>query len=533
MPGVGVGTGVWRRRTFGAGGVIATAMLGVNQGSRIATQGFNNGAGIRSRLTRAKKYSKVGFRYYQIVIPVFYPTGSPINDTLYAGAQAVLRFQHGIEYPYTNAVTGLAARKATTWAGLNYVAYDNATYDGITGYLISDVMDFGSVIPADAAYGEWLTVELPAGGTNVLPWTGNGSSFIQRYEGGLESAASLITAYGGASDAALSNTSITGYTTAQTGAAQYFMPTITLIEAPASTKTVAVIGDSISYGVGEGAAGSASAGDTRGSALGNTGYVDRWLYESAGLNAVNLGRGSDRLQYLKTPSNWRYRRNLLAISKPKIVIMQNAVNDISSTISNLSWTAATAYARFDVVVVGGGAAYLVTVAGTSGGVPPVAPGAIGDTVADGTCTLRYLGASASGNPWRRAMDILGRIAFAVDQVKQVLPSVKIVQTIPTPSVTTTDSYATVVNQTPAVGWGDATTSIRGNMVTLLNDAAIRGILGIDAVIDPNPGVENAPQTSRWVVNGTAFYAVPDGVHPNSTGAALAAAAIPAGMLTSL
>ena len=95
----------------------------------------------------------------------------------------------------------------------------------------------------------------------------------------------------------------------------------------------------------------------------------------------------------------------------------------------------------------------------------------------------------------------------------------------TPGDTSSDFFATIANQTLQSGWGTST-STRG-----LIDAQIRAknpLLNISAVIDPNVYLEyNWPtsETSNWIVNGTANYVTYDGVHPNSTGAMLAAPSI--------
>jgi lysophospholipase L1-like esterase len=284
--------------------------------------------------------------------------------------------------------------------------------------------------------------------------------------------------------------------------------------------TIAVVGDSISYGVGEGVAGSGSNGDTLGDALGNAGFISRGIFENVGYNEVNLSRGSDGNKYLQTASNWTYRKELMVLANPSYVINENIHNDIASLPTTANWAASTAYSQ-DAVVLRLGNFYLATTGGTSGSTGPTGTGS---SITDGAVTGAWIAADP-GSSGRPAYNVFGEIANVNAQIKAALPGIKIIQMLATPTDNSSDAFETTANQTLQSGWGTATSS-RG-----LLDAQIRAknpLLNISAVIDPNVYLEyNWPtsETSEWLVNGTANYMTYDGTHPNSTGAMLAAPSI--------
>lgn len=443
-------------RPRGGGGQIV--VRGIGQGMRIAVQGFDT-ANIRASTYRARRYANVAFRYYRVVIPVYYPAGSsPIMDTLFTGASAVLRFQHGLEYPFTPALTGLAPRRPTTFTGATYVQYDNATWDGSTGYLISDRMDAGQVVPKGAFWGCWTTTELPVSAANAIPCHKNTSSYLNRYEGSISSANSQIAGYGGASDAALTATNITAASASQSGASRYFGPAMYLVETNGTSRHVVTIGDSLAYGVGEGVTGSGGYGDAQGSALGNAGYISRGLYEVAGVDEVNLARGSDGDKFLKTPANWRYRREGLILANPTHVVAENIHNDVSAGFSGAtgigvpvpSWAAGTTYAKWDPVVrATAGGTYIATQGGISSATGPTGTG----TSIDGTVTWAYV--TGNGGAGTSNTGYVALAASVGDQIRTAVPAAKLIRALVTPdakstrSVTSLTSSGTTVTATVA------------------------------------------------------------------------------------
>jgi hypothetical protein len=493
---------------------------GMGQGMRTAIQGLNGGTNI-STTSRTRHYSNVPFNRFRLVFPIFQSTGTPIADVVLSGT---FNFQFGIEYPFTNAVTGLAARTPITFSGVNYVTYNSATWDTSTGYIISDIITLPQSIPVGAFFGIWTTVELPAGVyNNALPWMINATNNLERNIGQSFSSSSRISGLGGASDFALASTSITHLGTTQAGVTGVFTPSMLLIETPISTKSVSVIGDSIGYGNNEGQTGSSTFGDSMGSSLGNAGYIDRGLYEVANLIGVNFSRGSDGGKYVTTATNWKYRRQLMILANPTHVINQNIHNDVSSSITISGWATNTAYVKYDVRSANAGI-WMVEVGGTSLG-SGTGPSGTGPTFSDNGITWRYIGTfPASANP-RGYAQIFSYIASVNDQILAACPSVKIIQALCTPDATSSDSWATAGNQTVSTGWGDGT-SRRGLINAMIRAKNAR--LNITEVVDPNQYLEDSypTETSKWV-SGSANFATQDGTHHNSKGANLAQAAVTA------
>src|SRR6185369_18263 len=253
---------------------------GLSQGMRVATVNLVTGGTSRSRCFRSRHYSCVPFRYFQVALPYFGAFGSnPIADALFTGSQAQLFNQVGFLYPAVNSFTGIPARQAVTFSGLNYNAYDNATFDGsVRGHVWSDIMDAGQIVPAFAPFEFWTTIELPAGvWNNNLPAQRSASNFLPRFLGAVSSTNSQIAALGGASDVALTASSITAVTSAQAGAQVMFTPAMIRIGVDASVKSYVGLGDSLSDGVGEGTDTADTSGDSLGDALGNAGLLDRGL----------------------------------------------------------------------------------------------------------------------------------------------------------------------------------------------------------------------------------------------------------------
>lgn len=511
----------------GLGSFAAGEFRGLGQSMRTAVQGLNGGANIVTT-SRLRHYSKVAFRRFRVVIPVFQTTGTPLVDTLFTGSSAILNFQMGFEYPFTEAATGLPARIPVTFSGANWVRYNNTSWDAAYGHIVSDVIDVGQTIAADAFFGLWCTVELPAGTyNNALPYTINATNFNERWACQSFATSSRIAALGAASDFALTSTSITHLGTTQTGVTGVFTPSMLLIEAPAGTKTVGIMGDSLGFGNNEGQAGSSTFGDSMGSALGNAGYVDRGVFEVANFNGFNIAKGSDGTKYWKTAANWKYRSQLLWLGNPTHVVNQAGVNDVSASITISGWAANTVYAKYAVASANSNV-YMCDVAGTSaasGG-----PSGTGTAIVDNTCRWYYIAAlPGSANP-RGFAQVFADIVNVHDQIKAILPGAKIAKTTVTPVSSSSDTFATILNQAAATGWGDATTRYG-----LLNAKIVgkEARMQIDTVIIPNEFVEDSYPTStgKWVVNGVANYSTQDGTHHNSKGADLAEAAVTADKFT--
>jgi lysophospholipase L1-like esterase len=294
------------------------------QNMRQTVSGFSGGSAW-SQCTRTRHYSNVPFRYARFVIATFHNIGKPIAD---ADLPASFNFQIGVEYPFNAAFAGIAPRAAVAFNGRNTASYVGGV--GPFGYILSDIFDFGTTIPAGAFFGLWTTIENAAGagaGHGAIPGqatlSNNYQPGWQRYTGSVSAISSLLSAA-----TALSATSITPTTSAQGGGGWGLSPCMMLIQCPASYPSIFGIGDSIMYGVGEGDPGSGPHGDSLGSALGNAGFAARWIYEVLGYNFVNLGRGSDAFGKF-TAETAKYRLKLLALANPTHILSQNSHNDIS------------------------------------------------------------------------------------------------------------------------------------------------------------------------------------------------------------
>ena len=318
---------------------------GLGQRMYITQQGSAGGANW-SNCYRSRHYSNVPFRYFRVVLQTFEPgVAAPFTDTDFATSFV---FQVGFEYPYVQGNSGIPARIPVTFNAANATGYSPATgpfeyvhsdnlvgYSPATGpfgYILSDVIDAGQVIPAGAFFGFWTTQENAAGSasaSNSLPYYFNATNYLERYEGYTLAASSLVAA-----NTALTASSITHVSAAsQAGLAEGVTPSMILIECDPDDKSVLMVGDSITYGVGEGVAGSGTNpnayGDALGSVLSNAGYPARLLNEKFGYNTVNFGRGSDRLQYASA-NNWKYRLQMAALANPTHIVQQNLINDITS-----------------------------------------------------------------------------------------------------------------------------------------------------------------------------------------------------------
>jgi lysophospholipase L1-like esterase len=501
---------------------------GLAQGPDLA-EGYYNGGGAMSESFRMPMYSNVPIRYCKVAIPLYYPNGASLTDTMFAGNQAILSYQFGVEYPFSSALSGLAKRIPVTFSGANSWTYRSAGWSG-GWYKLSDTFDFGQWLPAKTKFGVWSTVEIPTNiGTGALPTVGNnGSNCLQRYIGAATNTTSQIKALGGASDFALTSTSIPAATSDIAGQAVY-VPML-LCEEPIDAKLAVTIGDSIAAGVGEGGANggqtcAATNGDSYGDALGNGGIVQRGVYEDTNGNGVNLGLASDGAKNLHTASNWLGRQALLALANPTTVFQIDVHNDVIPAPSVGSWVKNTAYAPFTVKY-NNGAIYIATTGGTTKNQTGAGPTGAGAGIVDGTVVWNYL-APYLGDGTDSVGSLVGWEAQTNAIIKSIAPNAAILAMTATPYSTSTDSWKTVANQTAGFGAGSSTSVARWNaFVTSRNPALL-----ISGYIDPDAALETsypATQSGVWVVapgqNVVDYATQNDGVHPNSVGYGLVQAA---------
>jgi lysophospholipase L1-like esterase len=307
----------------------------MGQGMQAFPAGANAPTGLYSVLSRVRSYSNSRFRYFRVVMPLFWvEQGPPIADAAFAQP---LNFQVGIEYPFTPALTGIPGKRTTvTWSGKTTLSSDGTGY-----YAISDVMDMGSIVPAGTYFGVWTAQENASGPGRTTTYGGLvPSNFMpDRYVGFQSSAsASFIE-----TNAVATATSVEGATSSQGGGGYLMTPAFFLVEDLDNKASVVLLGDSIMYGVGEGDSGSGSFGDSLGSQQANGGWAARWVDEELGLNHVNFSRGADAFQYLTDSNNWPGRQALLSIVQATHVLCGHGHNDLANPITKIVADAGSTY----------------------------------------------------------------------------------------------------------------------------------------------------------------------------------------------
>jgi lysophospholipase L1-like esterase len=467
---------------------------GVGQGMSLSIQGFS-GASSDSRVTRTRHSSNTRFKSVRAVLQTKYVTGNPQTDQ---DLPYDYDFQVAFEQGYTNAVTGIPERKLFKFGGNDSVEYrvSNAPTDG---YIISDPLVLDNYVEGSELFGLWTTVNSIGGAWDTLPYQRNGSNFIQRYVGA-DAGADLI-----ASNAAKSATSITSTSTSQSGVSNYFSPIMLLIETDSTSPFIAIIGDSIGYGVGEGTPGSSTNGDALGDSFSSSGAIERPLYSELGFDGFNMCVGGMSNKEMANAGDWPMRRALLALANPTHVINMNVHNDTSIGNFVLGRQKSQAYFVYDVIGSGGNT-YFCNTPGVSGTVDNLT--GTGDGVVDGTCVWTFIAANNSASA-----HTITNMTATNDIIKGILPNAPIFAMLGTPDASSTDGWLTVVNQTAANRWGDAT-SKRGITNTIIS--GLPSYLNVDYAIDPNIALESSPNTSLWVADGVDVV-TSDGTHPNSTG----------------
>lgn len=104
---------------------------------------------------------------------------------------------------------------------------------------------------------------------------------------------------------------------------------------------------------------------------------------------------------------------------------------------------------------------------------------------------------------------------------------KIIRTRLMPRTTSTDSWATLANQTPNTGWEAG--GKRDAINTGLQTALVNG--KIDILLDALAVLADPADANRWLTNGTSKYTTSDGTHLSPTGNALLAPPLRAALLS--
>lgn len=275
-----------------------------------------------SQTTRYPFYSPVAFSKVRVVLPTFYPqrpggAGTPVYDVDFAND---FNFNVGFEYPYVLGTTGIPNRTHFKFSGSDTGSYTAA--GGPYGYLMSDILDLGQTIPANAKYGLWTTIENNDGvisASNTLPMNIL-SNNLERYIGYTAGTSSQISA-----GTAFTASSITHIGNSVAGYSEGYIPFMMLILMDPSNKVVGIWGDCICNGVAEGNPTTTADGDADGSQLGDRSFCARYV-ASLGLGYVNFSIGSDKASYASS-GHWNRRLPLWLLANTTDVFSQVGHND--------------------------------------------------------------------------------------------------------------------------------------------------------------------------------------------------------------
>jgi lysophospholipase L1-like esterase len=447
------------------------------------------------------------------------------------------RFQVALEVSYVDALSGLTTRRLPYLFSGEKTALYNGPGSNPSGNIVSDWLDHPE-IPADAKFGLWTVTENQLGAASpagTLPVSWNTSSFIDRDEGIVENSrspdagVSFVNA-----DAAVSRTSLNPFISGQGGGTQGFWPCQMLIEYDQSDKVVALWGDSIGDGVGEGAIGSGAYGDAMGSARRNKGYLERAVDETLGLNiAVNLSRGGDGYKYLSLSGNIEKRLNLLALANPTHIWWHMIHNDLYLSDAVFRNDAAKVFQQVVAILPDAAHVHSLCAPDASSQLPVSSLTAEGETVTvrisdtsmliDGQ-SVTISGVSPSEYAGTFPIHIVDAATFTYSVTKT--PSAPPAGT----RIICNGQFTTAKQQTANPTLGDAKSS-RGRKNAIIRTKTAPFNIN-SRIFDPNPAAESgysgtpASETSLWKADGTPWRYTFDGTHPNSHGYSSIAAAVP-------
>lgn len=365
--------------------------------------------------------NRVAFSQVKVVLPLFwaYYNGTYVADLNISGN---ITLACSIEYPKNSGVfypflfSG-SATKTTTAAAEN-------------GLLVSDTLTLPFTINSDTEFGVRTFIQCASTGLFAGGVYTGGASFV---EGADYSATTPV-------DKTQTGTVTNTFTSAYTPIA--LLTTGTL-------PCVAVWGDSISFGTGDG---------TSGSGDGVVGWPARYLYRS-GVGIAKFGCPSERMSNADS-TKWQRRLRAMGLCNPTHAILQGGTNDI---------------------VVG----LQTTLAG-----------------------MQAMNQNIIG--------LINANAYGVRFIGGTL----------TPRTTSTDSWATTVNQTAQTNFTPIGASLREQW----NDWLRTTPAGYNGYLDAGFYAESALNSGRWAVTGAANYATSDGTHPSQAMATLIGNALPLGLV---
>lgn len=497
---------------------IATNERGMAQGMRDVA--ILSGAGQIGGLTKSRHYSPVqGFARSKVVFATTYPAGTQSQDTDLPDA---LYFQCALEPVFFAGRSSIPVRQYLyKFNGAKFANYAGPGTNA-KGYVESDWL-YHPFIDAgqNNKFGLYTYVERQSG-TGQMPSSDIGTGYAERYEGYQTFATTQI-----ATDPVLANTSITAMSATQTGTSTSLTPSFMVIDYPTGVKVIAISGDSIAQYVGEGYTGSLPTEDSLGSVLRNCGYPARGIVETLGLSpSINIAKASDGVKFSAAIGAARGRLSRLNRANPTHLFMEENVNDLSGTGligTTAAWAVSTMYGFGDVRLNGGNAYMCIRggISASSGG-----PTTTAASITDGQAIWRYLGAGVGAD---REYGIYGRTAQAALAYRNAVPGLSICKAFTTPQSSSTDSFATVVNQTAF--W--APPSLRSRLHAIYMDDRTNGRTTIGntwfepGLAEAAGGIEiesgydgtAGGASSKWGESGvgTANWLTTDGTHPNGFG----------------
>ena len=448
------------------------------------------------------------------------------------------RFQVALEVSYVDAMERLTTlRLPYLFAGKPTALY-NGPGSNPAGHIVSDWLDHPD-IPADAKFGLWTVTENQLGaasppGTLPVSWTT--SSFIDRHEGLLENRPG--GRYSGLSfvdnNAAVSQSSIEPFIDGQGGGMQGFWPCQMLIDYARDDRVVAIWGDSIGDGVGEGSIGSGSDGDAMGSVRRNKGYMERAVDETLGLNiAINLSRGADGYKYLGLPGNIDKRLNLLKLANPTHVWWEMVHNDLYLSDGDFRDKARRVFAQIRASLPGVVHVHSLCTPDARAGIVVSAisakNGIVGVEIAD-TSQLRdgqkvtISGVAPAGYNGSFPIRIVN--ATTLTYAPAHLPAEP-----PTGDHIVCNGQFTTESQQSASAAFSGPHSSRSRKNGMIRTRLppfdiVSRVFDIGLAAESGYSGRADPETGRWKADGTPFLFTADGTHPNSHGHSMIAAAVP-------
>lgn len=474
-----------------------------NKGASQMIQGYDGTGGTRG--SRRPMKLPVPFRRARIAVPVTTPNPGTLADQFLPND---MKFAFALHPTFTDGAAGLPVPSVLPrFGGQRAAIYTAAGWDQNQMLIVSDIFDMGQVIPAGQ---EFTLIAAMQSAVNCPQTHTVQGQILQRWHK-FSSASDLI-----ATDEIAARTAYQSFLTGL-GETTWVDNSYLIVETDEGAgSTILSLGDSQLYGRPY----------DMGDDYGETGIIGRGLARRAFMHC-NFGRGGDGDFNLADPTKWALRRKTMAalhaIAPFKQILHENGSNDATKTfnpagkIDNVQ----TRYGTIASVAVGGGvpaALYMCVKEGVSG--TAVLTHQAGD-VADGGVIWRYWGPNGAIALQREAI-ASGNTANVLRLLRSEVANIPIWGWKILCRATSANGFIAPNDQVVAAGWGDAT-SLRGRMNArkVLNPS----VFGFAGIIDATPLLEQAPDTSMWILGQEPNELMSDEVHPKDKGAIRGAPAL--------